>query len=173
MEGGKLKLVFRGKSGVPHEVEIEDPRVVKIVRHCLHLPGQELFQYADDEGRLHSVSSGDVNDFLHELCGERFTAKDFRTWHGSVLALETICRYCKSGECFALKQLLGEVAGKLGNTPAVCRKAYIHPEVMELGTRIAGRRHPGELQVLLPRATLSTRGLTAAERRFVSFLSQL
>ncbi len=167
----RLKLVFRGKSGVAHEVEVKDPRVVKIVRHCLHLPGQELFQWADEEGALHQVSSSDVNDFLHEACGERFTAKDFRTWHGSVLALDTICRMCRSAERFALKSLLAEVSGRLGNTPAVCRKAYIHPEVLSLGVHLAQRKAEGDMDHGVEDGPPS-RGLSAPERRLVAFLSR-
>jgi DNA topoisomerase-1 len=167
--GGCLKLAFRGKSGVLHSVEVKDPRVLKVVKHCLHLPGQELFQWADDGGAMRSVNSSDVNDYLNALSGERFTAKDFRTWHGSVLALDTILRYCKTGECFTLKQLLAVVAARLGNTPAVCRKAYIHPEVLALGSRLATRTPPQPLQ--LP-AGGSARGLAAAERRLVAFLAQ-
>ena len=167
IERGRLKLVFRGKSGVPHDVEVQDPRVLKVVRHCLDLPGQELFQYQDEDGTLHPVSSGDVNDFLHEICGERFTAKDFRTWHGSVLALDTICRHCREGRAFTQKELLAEVSGKLGNTPAVCRKAYIHPRVLALGQQCASRRNVEGL----PESPLR-RGLSAAERRLVAFLAQ-
>ena len=170
LERGRLKLVFRGKSGVPHEVEVQDPRVLRVVRHCLDLPGQELFQYRDEEGQLRSVSSGDVNDFLHEACGERFTAKDFRTWHGSAFALDAICRHCREGRCYTLKELLAEVAGKLGNTPAVCRKAYIHPDVLELGGRLASQRNVEGLPDRLSRPHAG-RGLNAAERRLVAFLS--
>ncbi|MDB5946789.1 MAG: topA, partial [Ramlibacter sp.] len=84
IEGDHVKLSFKGKSGVRHDVEVRDPRVLRVVRRCLHLPGQELFQYRDADGELHAIGSSDVNDFLHKLCGERFTAKDFRTWHGTV-----------------------------------------------------------------------------------------
>ena len=170
IERGRLKLAFRGKSGVLHEVEVEDARVLKVVRHCLHLPGQELFQWADADGALHQVTSSDVNEYLHEACGERFTAKDFRTWHGTVLALDTICRMCKCAESFALKQLLAEVSGRLGNTPAVCRKAYIHPHVLSLGMRLASRKGEGELDHGVPEAPAG-RGLSAAERRLVAYLA--
>ncbi len=169
ISGNSLKLAFRGKSGVSHEVEVKDPRVLKVVRHCLHLPGQELFTWTDDSGATRTVNSGDVNDYLHALCGERFTAKDFRTWHGSVLALDTIARLCKSGECLTLKQLLAVVAQRLGNTPAVCRKAYIHPQVLALATALAASKDDGGLR--LPES-VSPRGLVTAERRLVAFLSQ-
>ena len=167
ISGDRVKLTFRGKSGVRHEVEVRDPRVAKVVRRCLHLPGQELFQYPDDSGEIRSVSSGDVNDFLNELCGERFTAKDFRTWHGSVLALETVRALCTAGEPFTLKQVLAEVSSSLGNTPAVCRKAYVHPDVLELAMTLCGKK---ELEVEF--ATSGAKGLSAAEQRLVGHLER-
>jgi DNA topoisomerase I len=166
VEGSSLRLSFRGKSGVRHEVEVRDPRVLKVVKRCLHLPGQELFQYRDAAGEVRSVSSGDVNDFLQAACGERFTAKDFRTWHGSVLALETLRLLCASGQPFTLKDLLGNVSAILGNTPAVCRKAYIHPQVLALATDLAGAS--GQLPEI---ACAPVRGLSAAEQRLVGFLT--
>lgn len=171
IKGDHLKLSFRGKSGVRHEVEVRDPRVLRVVRRCLHLPGQELFQYRDSEGQLHAIGSGDVNDFLHELCGERFTAKDFRTWHGTVLALETIRRFCGArGECFTLKQLLAEVSQNLGNTPAVCRKAYIHPGVLDLGIKLAALKGEGRFDEHVPAAPGAANGLGVAEKRLLAFL---
>jgi DNA topoisomerase-1 len=162
-----MRLSFRGKSGVRHEVEVRDPRVLKVVKRCMHLPGQELFQYKDDAGEVRSVTSGDVNDFLQTACGERFTAKDFRTWHGSVLALETLKLLSASGHRFALKDLLGNVSALLGNTPAVCRKAYIHPEVLALCLELAGT--PDQLPEF---ASAPVRGLSAAEQRLVGFLER-
>ncbi len=167
LDGSTMRLSFRGKSGVRHEVEVRDPRVLKVVKRCLHLPGQELFQYKDDAGEVRSVSSGDVNDFLQVACGERFTAKDFRTWHGSVLALETLKLLSMRGERFALKDLLGNVSALLGNTPAVCRKAYIHPEVLALCIEVAGKSDQ------LPEfAGAPVRGLSAAEQRLVGLLER-
>ncbi|MBI2769513.1 MAG: DNA topoisomerase IB [Burkholderiales bacterium] len=169
--GACLRLAFRGKSGVQHEVEVKDPRVLRVVRRCLHLPGQELFQYRDADGARHAVDSQDVNDYLNTLCGERFTAKDFRTWHGTVLALDTIRKFCGKGEAFTLKQLLAVVSGSLGNTPAVCRKAYIHPSVLELGITLAGQKGEACFDDHVP-VGRSARGLSAAERRLVAFLSK-
>ncbi|MEP6791761.1 MAG: DNA topoisomerase IB, partial [Ramlibacter sp.] len=120
----------------------------------------------------HAVDSQDVNDYLHALCGERFTAKDFRTWHGTVLALETLRKFCSAKEPgFTLKQLLAEVSGSLGNTPAVCRKAYIHPSVLELGIALAAQKSQASLDGHVPPAG-PARGLSAAERRLVAFLSK-
>ena len=174
ISGDTLKLSFKGKSGVRHDVEVKDPRVLRVVRRCLHLPGQELFQYRDDGGELRAVGSGDVNDFLDSLCPERFTAKDFRTWHGSVLALETLRKFCGAGgDSFTLKQLLAEVAGSLGNTPAVCRKAYVHPSVLELGIKLSALKGQALFDNHVPPAKAGGKGLSAAEKRLVALLASL
>jgi DNA topoisomerase-1 len=174
IDGDTLKLSFKGKSGVRHDVEVKDPRVLRVVRRCLHLPGQELFQYRGEDGELHSVGSGDVNDFLDSLCPERFTAKDFRTWHGSVLALDTLRRFCgAAGEGFTLKQLLAEVAQSLGNTPAVCRKAYVHPGVLELGMKLSALKGEAAFDDHVPPAKAGGNGLSAAEKRLVALLAAL
>ncbi len=167
---GGMTLAFKGKSGVQHEVRIDDARVSRIVKRCKELPGQELFQYRDEQGEVRAVSSGDVNDFLEELCGERFTAKDFRTWHGSALALDTVRELCGRAACgFTLKELLAEVSGQLGNTPAVCRKAYIHPSVLVLGTTLSAIKENVCFDDHVP-ASKDTAGLSASERRLVAFL---
>lgn len=165
VDGGVLRLRFRGKSGVQQEVSLQDRRVARIVRRCQALPGQELFQYLDESGAAHGVDSADVNDYLRDATGGEFTAKDFRTWHASVLALE-LCRHRADGRsrptAASVNRLLGEVAARLGNTVAVCRKAYVHPNVL---TAMAGDAPSGEL---LPAAR--RKGLTTAESRFVAFL---
>jgi DNA topoisomerase-1 len=133
VEGSKLRFRFQGKSAKLHEVEISDRRVAAIVKRCKTLPGQELFQYLDDEGNVQSIGSADVNDYLRETMGEEFTAKDFRTWSGTILAAETLRGEvaedvdAKSRVVAAIKR----VAKRLGNTPATCRKHYIHPLVLE------------------------------------------
>jgi len=154
VKGQALRLRFRGKSGVMHEAQLDDPRVAKVVRQCQQLPGQALFQYVDagDEGdgngdaggELRGVSSTDVNDYLAEAAGgERFTAKDFRTWHGTVQALELTRLACEPGRTaadgsrYSAKDILGAVAKQLGNTPAVCKKAYVHPAVLALGSALS------------------------------------
>lgn len=171
VQGDALRLRFRGKSGVEHDVALRDARVARVVRGCLHLPGQELFRYQDADGMARCVGSADVNAYLQAVCGERFTAKDFRTWHGSVLALEGLAG--PRGEPFTLKAWLKEVAGRLGNTPAVCRKAYIHPRILAQALARCGRgggaapsapaRPPADRPVRL-------RGLRAAELRLLGFL---
>ena len=166
VKGSTLKLRFRGKSGVLHEVALDDPRVARIVRRCQALPGQELFQYADATGAVHAIGSADVNDYLRDASGADFTAKDFRTWHGSVLALALWRRAepeLAPGPRSA-NQLLADVAARLGNTVAVCRKAYVHPRVLELLTGNA------PLPKGVMRMTPARAGLSAAEREFMAFI---
>ena len=173
VRGSTLRLSFRGKSGVEHEVSLTDPRVALVVRRCQHLPGQELFGYVDDDGDVRDVDSGDVNEYLAEAAGgERFTAKDFRTWHGTVEALELTRRACEGdAELSSAKHVLSAVARRLGNTPAVCRKAYIHPEVLALGAALGSDDET--LRALwsdLEGPARSTRGLRATEQRLLRFL---
>jgi len=145
LAGGRARLTFRGKSGLEHEITINDARLVKLVRHCQQLPGQQLFQYLDDDGKRQPIDSTQVNDYLREAMGAEFTAKDFRTWAGTLAALALLAQMPlpvatdgksadeKPASERALAQLenaaVKEVAALLGNTPAVCRKSYIHPEV--------------------------------------------
>lgn len=135
VRGAKIKFQFRGKSGKDHVVEVEDRRVARIVRACQDLPGQELFQCVDDEGRKHNVDSGDVNDYLREITGQDFTAKDFRTWAGTISAASELRQLgLADTEIDVKKNVVAAVkatAQSLGNTPAVCRKSYIHPAVIE------------------------------------------
>jgi DNA topoisomerase I len=135
VSGSKLRFEFRGKSGKEHSVEVQDRRLARIVKQCRDLPGQKLFQYLDDEGVRQSVSSEDVNAYLRETTGEDFTAKDFRTWGGTVLALSALL---EAGPCEtekeagqAVVEAIKRVAGELGNRPAICRKYYVHPAVIQ------------------------------------------
>ncbi len=131
----KLKFTFRGKSGKEHEVDVTDRRLAKIIRQLQDLPGQEVFQYLNEKGERRKVTSEDVNDYLREITGEDFTAKDFRTWAGTVLAAMALNKQ----EAFAnktqakknIKDAISAVAKILGNTPAICRKCYVHPAVLE------------------------------------------
>jgi DNA topoisomerase-1 len=131
---GILHFEFRGKSGREHEINLRDPRLAKIVRQTQELPGQDLFQYLGDDGQPQKVTSTDVNDYLREIAGEEFSAKDFRTWAGTVLAavaLRELGRFeSKTQAKRNLVQAIERVASRLGNTPAICRKCYIHPVVM-------------------------------------------
>ena len=181
VRGAALQLRFKGKSGVMHEARLDDPRVAKVVRQCQQLPGQALFQYQDEDGELRSVSSTDVNGYIAEASpGERFTAKDFRTWHGTVQALELTRLACEPGRTaadgtrYSAKEILAAVAKQLGNTPAVCKKAYVHPAVLALGSALAGNEEDPAAELLRKMsartAARKTRGLHAAEQRLLAFL---
>jgi DNA topoisomerase-1 len=173
----EIRLSFVGKSGVRHEVRLSDRRVAAVVRRCKALPGQELFQYADEDGRIRKLTSADVNDYLSRIAGIHVTAKDFRTWHGSVLALE-FTRLACSGErvAGAAKQVIAQVAARLRNTVAVCRKSYIHPKVLALGEMLAdedARATLLEQRWARAAAASPKRALSAAERRLLALLGPL
>jgi DNA topoisomerase I len=178
LEGTQLHLHFRGKSGVLHDATLADPRIARIVRRCQALPGQELFHYATDGGAVHSVGSVDVNVYLEAACKGKFTAKDFRTWHGSVLALQMWRKLGMAEQLQATaaqaNQLLAEVAKQLGNTVAVCRKSYVHPRVLAL---LAGQAEGAKAPAGLPKRTKRVKrvkrkaGLTAGEQDFLALLA--
>jgi DNA topoisomerase-1 len=136
VQGGKVKFEFRGKSGKMHAVAVEDRRLARVVRQCQELPGHELFQYLDDDGQRRDVSSEDVNQYLREIAGDDFSAKDFRTWVGTVLAA---CFLRESGAApeseregrRQVKEAIDRVARQLGNTPTIARKCYVHPDVID------------------------------------------
>ena len=208
VRGKTLQLRFRGKSGVMQDLKVDDPKVAAVVRRCQQLPGQLLFQYEDEKGELRAVGSGDVNDYLAEITapstrsrhvptqvphggqdatrseqpwGQHFTAKDFRTWHGTVQALELTRLACggSSGNgaagaagAYSAKAVLQEVARLLGNTPAVCKKSYIHPAVLALGSSLA--QDAEAMSTLWPQleSGKKMRRLYAAEHRLLAFLER-
>ena len=134
VRGATITFDFAGKSGVHHTIDVQNRKLAKIVKQCQELPGHELFQYLDEEGARHSVDSADVNEYLHEITGQHFTAKDFRTWAGSVLAAMLLREFepCES-QTQAKRNVVAAikaVSERLGNTPSVCRKCYVHPEVL-------------------------------------------
>jgi DNA topoisomerase-1 len=133
-EGARLRFSFRGKAGKRHVVTLKNRRLAALVRRMQELPGQELFQYLDDDGVPQAIDSGDVNAFLREIAGEDFTAKDFRTWSATVLAAWALREFESFDTQVAAKrnvtQAIERVAGRLGNTPAICRKSYVHPEIV-------------------------------------------
>jgi DNA topoisomerase I len=135
VKGATLRFEFRGKSGKHHTVDVNDRRLARIVKQCRDLPGQELFQYIDDEGVRQDVTSSDVNDYLKEITGEDFTAKDFRTWSGTVLACAALQELEHPPSMAKAKKnvlrAIEAVAGLLGNTRSVCRKSYIHPAILD------------------------------------------
>lgn len=135
IEGSQVRFRFKGKSGKEWNLGIRDRRVARIVKASQDLPGQQLFQYLDDEGERRSVTSGDVNAYLREISGTDITAKDFRTWTGTVLAAMALAEYEKADSQAAAKrnvrEAIEQVAARLGNTPTICRKCYVHPQVIE------------------------------------------
>lgn len=135
VSGSTLRFQFRGKSGIYHQIALTDPQMAKIIRRCQDMPGQELFQYIDDDGNLQSIDSGQVNQYLQEISGQDFTAKDFRTWAGTVLTAYTLKELGEFESAIEAKKHFVEaikaVAGQLGNTPAVCRKCYVHPTILD------------------------------------------
>ncbi len=135
IEGGTIRFKFRGKSGKDHIIEVNDRRLARAVERISELPGQEIFQYLDDEDEPHTVTSEDVNDYLREITEQDFTAKDFRTWTGTVLAARALQQFeAFDSEAQAksnVVQAIEEVAQSLGNTPTICRKCYVHPVVLD------------------------------------------
>jgi DNA topoisomerase-1 len=167
VSGSTVHFIFRGKSGVRHELELDDRRLARIVKQCRDLPGQELFQYLDERGAVVDIGSADVNAYLKDITGTDFTSKDFRTWAGTVLAATLLRDEEPSVTATAGKRAvvraIDEVARRLGNTRAVCRKCYVHPAVIDAyldGTivRVMGKPAAPEAAIL---RLLGTRRLTA------------
>jgi DNA topoisomerase-1 len=134
INGSAILFQFRGKSGIEHQITVKDRRLARIVKRCQEIPGQNLFQYLDENGERHTITSADVNTYLQTLTGADFTAKDYRTWAGSALAL-AVLREVEWQPGSQAKQhvvaMVEEVSRELGNTAAVCRRCYIHPAVLE------------------------------------------
>jgi DNA topoisomerase I len=166
VQGAKLRLEYIGKSGKKQRLTIEDKRLANIVRRTQDLPGQHLFEYVDDDGQPHPIGSHEVNDYIKNATGGDFTAKHFRTWGASLLAFEHILATAEGGK-ISLKPMLEAVAASLGNTPAISRKSYIHPALIEL----CRNGDAGELCALkLPRAV---QHLTSHERALIGFLDEI
>jgi DNA topoisomerase I len=169
IKGAQMRFRFRGKSGIQQEVDIADRRVAKVIAKCQDLPGQDLFQYLDEDGEVRDVSSQDVNEYLRQIAGEDFTAKHFRTWAGTVLAAIALSKQeesqTKKQAKSNIKTAICAVAELLGNTPAICRKCYVHPVIVEAylnRTRIAGLNGDRKGSI--------TPDLRAAERAVLKFL---
>ena len=174
VSGGTIAFNFRGKSGIEHTIGINDRRVARIVKRCKDLPGAELFQYIDDDGERQTLDSADVNTYLEDITGEHFTAKDFRTWAGTLLAamaLQEIESF--DSEAQAKKnvvQAIERVAKRLGNTPSVCRKCYVHPAVLDAyieGTMLEALKQRAEQEIADELA-----GLKPEEAAVLAFLQQ-
>jgi DNA topoisomerase-1 len=163
VRGRTVKMRFKAKSGIERELSITDSTLSRIVRKCQDLPGQNLFQFVDEEGEAQPVSSTDVNDYIREATGEDFTAKHFRTWSASAIAFEQICAAGEEG--VGLKAMLEPVAEALGNTPAISRKSYVHPDLIDAVKDGPGKR----LSLQCPR---SSKYLSGAERGLIAFLGK-
>jgi DNA topoisomerase I len=186
VDGAELRFQFKGKSGKSWRLAIKDRRVAKIVKACQDLPGQELFQYLDSDGQRQTVTSADVNAYLKEITGSDITAKDFRTWAGTVLAAMALSEFehfdTQAKAKKNVRAAIEQVSSRLGNTPTICRKCYVHPEVLsiylegallveirdeveaELKEHLAGLR-PEEAAVLTLLETRLTREIGAAETK--------
>ncbi len=172
IEGGRIHISFRGKSGKQHETDINDRRLARIIKDCRDLPGYELFQYVDDDGERRTVDSADVNEYLREITGEDITAKDFRTWAATHLAAETLREYehfdTDTRRKKAIVDAVKKVAAHLGNTPAICRRSYIHPAILDGylgGTLIQGLANEAERYL-----EENIAGMTAEEAAVTAFL---
>ena len=175
VKGSHVEFDFRGKHGVDHHIDLQDRTLAKIVQRCRDIPGQDLFQFLDHHGERHGIGSEDVNDYLHEISGQPITAKDFRTWAATNLAAEVLAELeLFDTQAAAKKELVKaveHVAKKLGNTPAICRKCYIHPAVFEGyldGSLAEGLKRRAD--DLLDHPTSA--GLTAQEVALTAFLSR-
>ena len=162
---GSLKITYNGKHGIKRTVTIADRNLVRIARRTQDLPGQNLFEYVDEDGECCPVTSSDVNAYIREAMGDEFTAKDFRTWGASVIAFEEMVSRAGDSGRVHLKSVMAPVAEALGNTPAISRKSYVHPALIE-AAKDAGAIGAREL----PRAT---KHLSAAERGLIEFLDAL
>ncbi len=173
ISGSTLRFRFRGKSGKDHDIALHDKAAARILRKCQELPGHELFEYTDDEGAAHRVHSEDINDYLREIAeGEEFSAKDFRTWAGTLFCAGFLAESEAATSQTQGKRLIADaikrVAQRLGNTPAICRKCYVHPAVIEAfqeGAAILDRTMPA-------RAASDAFGLNLDESAVLRFLEQ-
>jgi DNA topoisomerase-1 len=165
VEGGKLKLSYKGKHGVKHVVTVTDRNLARIAKRTQDLPGQHLFEFINGDGEVRPVTSNDVNSYIKDAMGDDFTAKDFRTWGASVIAFEQMAKAAAENPRIKLKTVMEPVAEALGNTPAISRKSYVHPAIIE-AAKDAGAI--GERK--LPRAG---KHLSAYERGLIEFLEAL
>ncbi len=179
VKGSRVMFDFRGKHGIEHHVGLTDRRLANIVNRCRELPGQHLFQFVDHDGEHHAITSDDVNNYLHEISGEEITAKDFRTWAGTniaAMALTGLERF--DSEAKNKKNVLRaieHVAEKLGNTPSVCRKCYIHPAIFDGyldGSLLEGLKERAEATLDRANDAMAISDLTAEEVAVTAFLAR-
>ncbi|BFG76349.1 DNA topoisomerase IB [Paraburkholderia terrae] len=167
IRAGEVRFRFAGKSGIEHDVTVDNARVKRIVRRCAELPGHDLFQYIDEDGARHTIGSADINEYLRDISSADFSAKDYRTWAGSVYAMAALRQLVCESAADTRRHVVAtvkEVATLLRNTPAVCKRCYIHPEVI-------AAFEAGELQSLLPQH--AKRHLKVDEAAFAALLVQV
>ncbi len=174
VQGAQITFSFKGKSGKSHQIGVSDPRLAKLVRRCQELPGQQLFEYLDEAGTVHEVSSDDVNTYLREIAGEEFSAKDFRTWAGTIHAATALREFAVFHSLTEAKryvvQAITQVAERLGNTPSVCRRCYIHPAILE--GYLEGRTIPARPESGGPRLQIAPSRLRHEETAVMKLLRQ-
>jgi DNA topoisomerase-1 len=175
INGTELNFSFKGKKGVYHKIALKSKRLAKIVQACRDIPGKELFQYYDAEGKRQTVDSGIVNDYIREIAGQEFTAKDFRTWAGSLAILQSFRMIGKATSKSQLKKnvvlALDEVSKKLGNTRAICKKYYVHPQLVRLYEEESLDKYLAELDQL--ENCDSTTDLTNDEKVLMKILKSI
>lgn len=174
VSGATVRFCFEGKSGVKHKIDVNDRTLVRIVKRCYDVPGYELFQYLDDDGKPHSIDASDVNEYLRQITNQPFTAKDFRTWAGTVLASAVLKEMqAFNSQTEAKKNVVAaikRVAAELGNTPAVCRKCYVHPVVLE--RYLAGGMNAAAVKQAVEQVTEDKHALRADEVALLDLLSE-
>jgi DNA topoisomerase-1 len=168
VHGSTVRFAFTGKSGVKHTITLRNKRLSKIVARCQDIAGQQLFEYLDDEGNVHPVDSGEVNDYIRAIAGDDFSAKDFRTWIGTV-SCATLLAACEVAPTQAdrkahIVETIKQVARRLGNTASICRKCYVHPDILAAYTEEGSLGRPARV--------VSAQGLTQDERFVVTFLKR-
>ena len=168
VDGSTVRFSFRGKSGIKHAIDLRDKRLAKIIRQCQDLPGQQLFEYVDDDGTTRAIDSSDVNEYIRDISGDEFSAKDFRTWTGTMtcalLLAEAEFAETQTDRKTRVIGVIKDVAQRLGNTPAVCRKCYVHPDIVDA--------YMEEGRFNLRRKLRQTKGLLPEEIFVVTLLRQ-
>lgn len=168
IDGSNVRFSFRGKSGVRHALDLRDRRLARIIRQCQDLPGQQLFEYLEDDGTARTIDSSDVNEYIREISGDEFSAKDFRTWSGTVTCALLLAQDASAETAGDRKQrvvaVIKDVAKRLGNTPSICRKCYVHPAIVDMFLE-EGRLAPA-------RAARAREGLEPEESLVLALLQQ-
>ncbi|HVF82111.1 MAG TPA: hypothetical protein VM884_09265 [Flavisolibacter sp.] len=175
VSGNTVKFSFKGKKGVYHNITLHNPKLAKLVQHCKDIPGKELFQYYDADGARHTIDSGMVNRYIKEASGGEFTAKDFRTWAGTLNIIRALCTLdepqCDSDCKKNILAALDDVSSKLGNTRTVCKKYYVHPGIIKLYEEKALNKYTKELDFIERNDSLT--GITSEEKVLMKILTDL